>query len=85
MLYSLSLANGIQLRMRNRLYRWSLFSMFFFFSVDIRSNQFRVDLIIKLLSLYSETLLQCIEIGCRICEYQVTFAVFLSVQALATC
>ena len=43
MLYSLSLANCKQPRKHNRLYRLLLFAMFFF-SVDIRSNQVRVDL-----------------------------------------
>ena len=45
MLYSLSLAKCKQPRKHNRLYRLLLFAMFFFFfSVDIRSNQVRVDL-----------------------------------------
>ena len=42
MLRSLSLENCKQLRKWNRLYRSSLSAMFF--SIDIRSNQFRVDL-----------------------------------------
>ena len=47
MLYSLSLANCKQLRKYYRFYRSSLSAgFFFFFSIDFRSNQFRVDWII---------------------------------------
>ena len=56
-LYSLSLTNCEQLRKCNCLYRSSL-SVMFFFSIDIRSNQFRFDLIMQWHSLYSEILLQ---------------------------
>ena len=53
-LFSLSLANSKQLRKCNHFYRLSLSAMSF--SIDIRSNQFRVNLIKK--CLYFKTLFQ---------------------------